>query len=227
MEPPPSTRTRLVRERQRGRYDRATIDAILDEGLVAHLAFVSEGQPFAIPTLHARVGDVVYVHGSSASRTLRAVAGGIPACLTVTLLDGVVLARSVFEHSINYRSVMLLGTLTAVTAEPEKRDALRAFTEQLIPGRWAEARQPSAKELRATSILALPITEASAKVRDGGPEDGEGADADLPVWAGHIPLRLEFGAPVADPALRDGIPLSGAATAMVSAAAAALHSRPA
>lgn len=214
MAPLRSTRTRIVRERQRARYDRATIDAVLDAALVAHLAFVHDGQPFAIPTLHARVGDVVYVHGSSASRTLRAAGGGVAACLTVTLLDGIVLARSVFEHSINYRSVMLLGTLTAVSEPGEKRDALRAFTERLIPGRWAEARAPSAQELKATSILSLPILEGSAKVREGGPEDGDTPDAALDVWAGHVPLRLACGEPVADPALRDGIPVSPAVSAL-------------
>ena len=174
---------------ERGRYDRAAIDAVLDAGLVAHLGFVSDGQPFVIPTLHARVGDDVYVHGSAASRTLRELAGGIPACLTVTLLDGIVLARSVFEHSMNYRSVVVLGRATHVVEPDEKLGALQAFTEKLLPGRWAEARPPTRKELKGTSVLRMPLDEASAKIRDGGPEDGDTPDADLDVWAGHLPAR--------------------------------------
>lgn len=192
---------------ERGRYDREAIDAVLDAGLVAHLGIVSDGQPFVIPTLHARVGDDVYVHGSAASRTLRALAGGIPACLTVTLLDGIVLARSVFEHSMNYRSVVVLGRATPVVEPDEKLTALEAFTEKLLPGRWAEARPPTRKELKATSVLRLPLDEASAKIRDGGPEDGDTPDAELDVWAGHLPLVVTALEPVPDPALRDGIPL--------------------
>ena len=176
---------------ERGAYDRAAIDEVLDAALVAHLGFVHDGQPFVIPTLHARVGDRVYVHGSAASRALRALATGIPACLTVTMLDGIVLARSVFEHSMNYRSVVVLGTATAVTAPDEKAVALEAFTEKLLPGRWLEARQPTAKELKATSVLSLPLDEASAKIRTGGPEDGDTPDADLDVWAGYLPLVMQ------------------------------------
>ena len=204
---PPSGRTRVRREPHRGRYDRATVDAVLDAALVCHLAFVDDGQPFAVPTLHARAGDVVYVHGSAASRALRTLAAGAPACLTVTLIDGLVLARSVFEHSVDYRSVLLLGRLRAVEEAEEKLAALEAFTEKLVPGRWAEARQPDGKELAATSILALPIEEASAKVRSGPPEDGDGRDAGLPVWAGNLPLVTSWGEPVPDPSLRAGIPL--------------------
>jgi hypothetical protein len=192
---------------ERGRYDREAIDSVLDAGLVAHLGFLSEGQPFVIPTLHARVGDDVYVHGSAASRTLRALAGGIAACLTVTLLDGIVLARSVFEHSMNYRSVVVLGTAVPVADPDEKRVALEAFTEKLLPGRWAEARPPTQKELRATSLLRLPLDEASAKIRDGGPEDGDTPDAELDVWAGHVPLVLRALAPIPDPTLRPNIPV--------------------
>jgi nitroimidazol reductase NimA-like FMN-containing flavoprotein (pyridoxamine 5'-phosphate oxidase superfamily) len=151
------------REAHRGRYDRTTIDAVLDAALVCHLAFVDGGQPFAVPTLHARVGDVVYVHGSSAGRALRALAAGAPACLTATVIDGLVLARSVFEHSVDYRSAVLLGRLHAVEEPAEKLAALEAFTEKLLPGRWAEARSPSRKELTATSILAMPIEEASGE----------------------------------------------------------------
>lgn len=203
----PSARTRIRRLPERGRYDREAIDAVLDAGLVAHLGFVSDGQPFVIPTLHARVGDEVYVHGSSASRTLRALSGGIAACLTVTLLDGIVFARSVFEHSLNYRSVVVLGRAQAVVERGEKLAALEAFTERLLPGRWPETRAPSGKELRATSVLRLSLDEASAKIRHGGPEDGDTPDAELDVWAGHLPLTVTALEPVPDPALRPGIPV--------------------
>ena len=192
---------------ERGVYDRSAIDAVLDAALVAHIGFVQNGQPFVIPTLHARMDDRVYVHGSSASRTLRTLAAGIPACLTVTLLDGVVLARSVFEHSMNYRSVVVLGAATVVDDPAEKLVALEAFTEKLLPGRWVEARPPTRTELRATSVLTLPLDEASAKIRDGGPEDGDTPDADLDVWAGHVPLVVRALAPVPDPRLRPGIPV--------------------
>ena len=202
-----SDRTRVRRLPERGVYDRPAIDGVLDAALAAHLGFVDDGQPYVIPTLQARVGDDVYVHGSAASRTLRRLAGEIPACLTVTLLDGIVLARSVFEHSMNYRSVVVLGTATAVTAEDEKLAALEAFTEKLLPGRWSQARQPSRKELKATSVLRLPLDEASAKIRDGGPTDGDSPDAALDVWAGHLPLVVRALDPVPDPTLRPGIPL--------------------
>ena len=205
--PAPSQRTRVRRLPERGRYERVAIDAILDAGLVAHLGFVHDEQPFVVPTLQARVGDRVYVHGSAASRTLRHLATGIPACLTVTLLDGIVLARSIFEHSMNYRSVVVLGTATPVTEPSEKATALEAFTEKVLPGRWAEARPPTAKELKATSILRLPLDEASAKIRTGGPEDGDTPDAELDVWAGHVPLVVQALAPVPDPTLRPGIPV--------------------
>jgi nitroimidazol reductase NimA-like FMN-containing flavoprotein (pyridoxamine 5'-phosphate oxidase superfamily) len=205
--PAPTRRTRVRRLHERARYDREAIDGVLDAGLVAHLGFVEDGQPFVIPTLHARVGDEVYVHGSAASRTLRALAGAIPACLTVTLLDGIVLARSVFEHSMNYRSVVVLGTAKTVDDPAEKLVALEAFTEKLLPGRWSEARPPTRQELRATSVLRLPLDEASAKIRDGGPEDGDTPDAVLDVWAGHVPLVVNALPPVPDPALRPGIPL--------------------
>jgi nitroimidazol reductase NimA-like FMN-containing flavoprotein (pyridoxamine 5'-phosphate oxidase superfamily) len=192
---------------KRGVYDRATIDAILDEALVAHLAFTGEdGQPFAVPTLHARVGDEVWVHGSSASRTLRTLGRGARACLTVTIVDGLVLARSIFNHSVNYRSVVVLGEARAVTGPEEKRAALEAFAERVAPGRWADARPPSPSELKATSILALPLDEASAKVRSGPPVDGD-ADHGLDVWAGVVPIRHVRGEAVPDPALRPGIRL--------------------
>lgn len=188
-------------------YDRATIDAILDAGLVCHLGFVHEGQPFVIPTLHARIDERLYVHGSSASRTLRALASGAPLCATVTLLDGLVLARSVFEHSVNYRSVVVLGRATVVHDPDEKLAALQAFTEHLLPGRNADARQPTRAELKATAVLWLPLDEASAKVRSGPPDDSESEDAQLDVWAGEIPLVTAAAAPLPDPLLRPGIPV--------------------
>jgi len=203
----PSARSRVKRAPARAAYDRATIDAILDAALVCHLGIEQDGQPFVIPTLHARVGDLLYVHGSSASRMVRALGEGMPACVTVTLLDGIVLARSVFEHSMNYRSVVVLGTATAVTDPDEKFAVLEAFTEKLIPGRSADARAPTRKELRATGVLSLPIDEASAKVRTGGPDDGDSPDGELPVWAGHIPLTVTALEPVPAGDLRPGIEL--------------------
>ena len=184
----PPDRIRVKREPQRARYDRETIDAILDEAVLCHLGFAVDGQPFVIPTLHARVGDTLYVHGSSASRALRHAGAGAPVCVTVTLFDGLVLAKSVFNQSVNYRSVVVFGT-ARVVEDAEKTAALEALTEQLVPGRWNEARQPTAQELKATQILALPIDEASAKVRTGGPED-EPEDLDLPVFAGVVPVYL-------------------------------------
>jgi len=197
--PAPSSRTRVRRAPRRAAYDRATVEAILDEALVAHLGFTdAEGQPYVIPTIHARVGDMVYIHGSTASRAIRTLAGGVPVCLTVTLLDGLVLARSAFHHSMNYRSVVVLGRAVAVAGAAERRAALDALVEQLVPGRTADARRPSAQELKATQVLALPLDEASAKVRTGGPVDDE-ADRDLPVWSGVIPLRLAPDIPVGAP----------------------------
>ena len=184
----PADRIRVKREPQRGVYDRATIEAILDEALLCHLGFEVDGQPYVIPTLHARLGDRLYVHGSAASRMLRHAATGVPVCATVTLFDGLVLARSVFNHSVNYRSVVVFGTATLVDGA-EKREALRALTEQLAPGRWDEARQPTDTELKATWILSLPLDETSAKVRTGAEED-EPEDLDLPVWAGVVPVHL-------------------------------------
>jgi uncharacterized protein len=201
----PSDRVRLRRKRERGRHDRATIDAILDEALIAHLGIADEhGQPYVIPTLHARSGDLVYLHGSTASRALRALRDGAPACLTVSLLDGIVLARAVMHHSANYRSVMLLGEARPVGEQDEKLAALEAIVEHIAPGRWAEARQPSENELKATSVLALPIEEASAKVRSGGPVDEE-PDYELPVWAGVIPICSEARAAVPDARVPAGI----------------------
>jgi uncharacterized protein len=190
-------RNRVRRVPSRARYDRSTIDQILDEGLIAHLGFIHGNQPFVIPTLHARVGDTVYVHGSAASRATRTVGAGVPACLTVTLLDGLVLARSAFHHSLNYRSVVVLGSARTVEDIDERRLALEAFTERLNPGRWAEVRPPSAKELKGTSVLSMPVDEYSAKVRTGPPDDDR-EDYGRPVWAGVIPLHTTAGAPVTD-----------------------------
>jgi uncharacterized protein len=200
-------RVRLRRKRDRGSYDRTLIDGILDEALIAHLGIVDEhGQPFVTPTLHARDGDVVYCHGSTASRTLRALADGAPACLTVSLIDGLILARSAMHHSANYRSVMLLGRAHVVEPEHEKRAALRAIVEHIVPGRWDDVRAPTENELKATSVLALRIDEVSAKVRTGGPMDDE-EDYALDAWAGVIPLASVAREPEPDPLLRAGIAL--------------------
>jgi nitroimidazol reductase NimA-like FMN-containing flavoprotein (pyridoxamine 5'-phosphate oxidase superfamily) len=193
----PTERTRVVREPHRGVYDRETIYKILDEGIVCHVGFSADAQPFVIPTLYARVGDAIYFHGSAASRMLRGAAASVPVCLTVTLTDGLVLARSVFNHSMNYRSVVALGKATLVDVPTEKLEALHAFTEKILPGRWQDARQPNEKELKATSILKLPLTEVSAKIRSGPVLDDE-EDYALPVWAGIVPLHLQ-----AEPPLRD------------------------
>jgi uncharacterized protein len=200
----PTPHTRLRRLPQRGAHDRATIDAILDEALVAHMGFAFDGRPFVIPTLHARVGDEVLIHGSSASRALRTLAAGAELCLTVTLIDGLVLARSAFHHSVNYRSVVLLGRPRLLEGAEEKAAALEAFVERLTPGRWDSIRWPSAKELKATKVLALAIDEASAKVRSGPPGDDD-EDYALDAWAGVIPLALRPGALEPDPLLRAGI----------------------
>ncbi len=192
---------------ENARYDRVTVDAILDAALICHLGLVHDGQPIVIPTLHARVGDEVFVHGSAASRALRTMRDGVDACLTATLLDGIVLARSVFEHSVNYRSVVVLGRATAVEGAEDKLAALEAFSEKLLPGRWGDARRPTAKELKATSVLRLPLDEASAKVRVGPPDDGDTPDAELDIWAGVIPLVMRALPPVPDPSLRPGIPV--------------------
>jgi nitroimidazol reductase NimA-like FMN-containing flavoprotein (pyridoxamine 5'-phosphate oxidase superfamily) len=200
----PSARTRLVREPDRAVYDRAAAYKILDEGFTCHVGFVLDGQPFVIPTGYGRVGDHLYFHGSAASRMLRRVDEGIPVCVTVTLLDGLVLARSIFNHSMNYRSVVVLGTARAVTNPEEKLEALRLLSEHIIPGRWAESRQPNEKELKATSILRLPIDEFSAKVRQGPAIDDED-DYSFSTWAGVVPLTLVAGEPIDDARLMPGI----------------------
>lgn len=204
MSTAPSPRTKVRRKPARANYDREAIDAILDEAVVAHLGYAHEGQPYVIPTLHARVGEEVYFHGSAASRTVRALAAGAPVCLTVTLLDGLVLARSAQHHSVNYRSVVVLGTAHPVEGLAERRRAVQAFTERLVPGRWQEVRPPTEKELKAIHVLALPLDEASAKIRTGPPVDEE-EDYALTAWAGVIPLCTHAGAPVPDPRLAPGI----------------------
>lgn len=192
-----SKRTKLARLPSRGSHDRETIYRILDEALVGHVGFEVEGQPFVIPTNYARVGDVLYIHGSAASRMLRNLERGIPVCLTVTLLDGLVLARSAFHHSMNYRSVVVLGRAELVADPKEKRAALRAISEHIVPGRWAEVREPNEREMRATSVVKLPIQEASAKTRSGPPKDDE-EDLDIAVWAGVLPLKTVRGDPIPD-----------------------------
>jgi uncharacterized protein len=205
---PPTGRTRVVREPHRGSHQRAVIYGILDEGLVCHVGFSVEAQPYVIPTMFARVGDEIYFHGSAASRMLRNLSTGLPVCVTVTLVDGLVLARSVFNHSMNYRSVVALGHATLIEEPAQKLAALRAFTEKILPGRWEEARQPNEKELKATSILRLPLAEASAKVRSGPVED-DVEDYALPVWAGVIPLRMMALAPERDARCAAAMPSPG------------------
>ncbi len=200
----PTPRTTLRRLPQRGEYDREAVYSILDEGFVCHVGFVSDGQPCVIPTGYGRVGETLYIHGSAASHMLRSLAGGIPVCVTVTLLDGLVLARSAFHHSINYRSVVVFGTATIVEDAQEKMVALESFTEHIIPGRWAEVREPNEQELKGTTVLALSLVEVSAKVRTGPPKDDE-EDLTIPVWAGVLPLRLATLAPIGDPYLSSEI----------------------
>jgi nitroimidazol reductase NimA-like FMN-containing flavoprotein (pyridoxamine 5'-phosphate oxidase superfamily) len=199
-------RTTVRRLPGRAAYDRALIHAILDEGLVCHVGFVADGRPFVIPTIHVRVGDRLYLHGSPASRMLKAMAGGVDVCVTVTLVDGLVLARSAFHHSMNYRSVVLFGVACAVDDPNEKVRILQVLAEHLVPGRWRDVRGPTPGELKATSVLSLPIDEASAKVRTGHPVDDED-DYALPVWAGVLPLTLEAGQPIPCPRLAPSIDL--------------------
>jgi uncharacterized protein len=199
-------RTRVRRQAARGRYDPAEIHAILDEALICHVGFVQDGQPFVIPTIHARVEDTLYVHGSVGSRLIQAAGSGASLCVTVTIVDGVVLARSVFNHSMNYRSAVVIGRGRAVVDPGEKLRALRAVADHMVPGRWGDARPPNAKELEATGVTALAITEASAKIRTGPPEDDD-EDLALRVWAGVLPLRLAAGEPVRDPGLAADIRL--------------------
>ncbi|MBW4625729.1 MAG: pyridoxamine 5'-phosphate oxidase family protein [Brasilonema octagenarum HA4186-MV1] len=196
----PTQRTSIKRIPQRGHYEHQLIYQILDEGLICHVGFVVDNQPFVIPTAYGRVEDKLYIHGSPASRMLRSLLTGIEVCVTVTLLDGLVLARSAFHHSMNYRSVVIFGTATLVQDAEQKLEALRAFSEHIVPERWAEVRPPNCQELQGTLVLSLPITEASAKVRTGPPLDDE-EDYSLSVWAGVLPLQVVTGDAIADPRL--------------------------
>jgi nitroimidazol reductase NimA-like FMN-containing flavoprotein (pyridoxamine 5'-phosphate oxidase superfamily) len=199
----PTLRTRVVREPHRGVYDRETVYRILDEAFLCHVGFAVDGQPFVIPTSYGRNDANLYIHGSAASRMLRQMKEGLPVCVTVTLLDGLVLARSVFNHSMNYRSVVILGTATLVDDPAEKLAALHILSEHILPGRWADARQPNERELKQTSVLRVPIEEFSAKVRTGPPIDDE-EDYSFPTWAGVVPLEMKAGAPVPDDRLNAG-----------------------
>jgi nitroimidazol reductase NimA-like FMN-containing flavoprotein (pyridoxamine 5'-phosphate oxidase superfamily) len=204
----PTPRTRVVREPQRANYDREVVNQILDAGFICHVGFAVDGQPFVIPTSYGRHDEVLYIHGSAASRMLRNVSAGIPMCVTVTLLDGLVLARSIFNHSMNYRSVVVLGTGTIIDEREEKLTALRLLSEHIVPGRWNEIRQPNEKELKATTIIRLPIQEFSAKVREGPAIDDE-EDYAFPVWAGVLPVTLVTAEPINDSRLAGEITVPG------------------
>ena len=200
----PTERTQVRRLAKRGVYDRDVVYGILDEGIVCHVGFIAEGKPVVIPTNYGRIDDTLYIHGSVVSRMLGALAKGADVCVTVTLLDGLVLARAAFDHSVNYRSVVIFGKAAMVEDADAKREALRLFTEHVIPGRWQEVRPPTEKELQATTVLAIPLEEVSAKVRTGSPIDAE-ADYAIPVWAGVLPLELTTSTPIADERLPQGI----------------------
>jgi nitroimidazol reductase NimA-like FMN-containing flavoprotein (pyridoxamine 5'-phosphate oxidase superfamily) len=197
-------RTKLKRLPKRGHFDRETVYGILDEGFICHVGFAPQGQPFVIPTGYARVDDMLYIHGSQASRMLRTLSGGIDACVTVTIVDGLVLARSAFHHSMNYRSAVIFGRARIVEDREEKMAALVALSEHIVRGRWADVREPNEEEFIKTTVLELPLVEASAKIRTGPPLDDE-EDYALPIWAGVIPLSLQAGEPINDPRLPDGI----------------------
>ena len=199
----PTERTQVKRLPKRGSYDRETVYKILDEAFVCHVGFVVDGQPYVIPTNFGRAGDTLYLHGSAASRMLRSLSEGIPVCVTVTLVDGLVLARSAFHHSANYRSVVVLGTARLVSDPAEKMEALRLFTEHIMKGRWDDIRQPNDQELKGTTVLAVPLEEVSAKVRTGGPIDDE-EDYALPMWAGVLPLPVTPANPIPDTRLNPG-----------------------
>jgi len=201
----PTARTRIKRLHERGHYDRKTANEILDAGLVCHVGYVIDGQPYVTATAYWRMGGRVYWHGSSASKMLRHLKGGVPVCFTVALLDGLVLARSGFHSSINYRSVMALGEARLVSDPDEKLAALTAFSERLTPGRWSELKPPSAQELKATTVISLELDEVAAKVRTGPPKD-EPEDLALPVWAGVVPVATVLGRPEPDPQLLPDIP---------------------
>lgn len=196
----PTERTQIKRLPKRAVYEKTRLYSILDEGFLCHVGFAVDGLPYVIPTLYARIEDQIYVHGSAASRMLRTLDQGLDACVTVTLVDGFVLARSAFHHSINYRSVVMFGKARLVIDHEEKLHALRSFTNHMVPGRWEEVRWPTEQELKATSVLALPLDEASAKVRTGPPVDDE-EDYSMPVWAGIVPIHMRAGEPIPDPRL--------------------------
>jgi uncharacterized protein len=196
------------RQAERGSRERAVIEAILDEALFCTVSFLDDGRPMAIPTIHVRIGDVLVLHGSPASRMMRILKSGAPCAIAVTLLDGLVLARSVFNHSMNYRSVVVHSSGREITDRDEKWEAMRRLTEKLVPGRWGDARQPNDKEFKGTTLVSLPIDLAAAKVRSGPPVD-EDEDYDLAVWAGLIPVSLVAGTPQPDPRLHPGTPLPG------------------
>jgi uncharacterized protein len=200
----PTARTKIRRLRKRGVYDKECVHAILDEGRICHVGFVKEGQPFVIPTLYARAKDKLYVHGSAVSRMLKSLAEGVPVCVTVTHVDGYVLARSAFHHSMNYRSVVILGRAHLVTTRREKLRALRMLTDHIVPGRWDEVREPNELEMKQTSVLCLPLEEVSAKVRVGPPVD-DAPDYALPVWAGVVPLTSTIGEPIPDGRVLPGV----------------------
>lgn len=201
----PTDRTRVKRLPPRGVYDRQTIYAILDEALVCHVGIVTDGQPYVIPMLHARVDDHLYLHGSPGSRLIQSISRGEPACITATLLDGLVMTRSAFHHSVNYRSVVMLGRGELISEREHKWNVLHQLVERIIPGRWKEIRHPNDNEFNGTAVIGFPIEECSAKIRTGPPKD-EPTDAHLPVWAGVLPLALRSGTPIPDPNLRPGIP---------------------
>ena len=203
---PQTDRTKLKRLPKRGHFDRETVYGILDEGFICHVGFAVDGKPFVIPTGYARVDDKLYIHGSQASRMLRSLAGGLDACVTVTIVDGLVLARSAFHHSMNYRSVLVFGRATLVDDPKEKYDALVALSEHIVRGRWADVREPNDEEMVQTTVLCLPMKEASAKIRTGPPLDDE-EDYSLPMWAGVVPLKLVAGEPINDPRLPAEIPV--------------------
>ncbi len=205
---PPSDRNRVRRLPARAHYDADTIYPILDEALICHVGFVADGQPFVIPTIQARLGDTIILHGAKASRLLKHAAAGEPLCITCTIVDGLVLARSVFHHSMNYRSAVVFGRGRLAESAEEKWAALEAITEHVMPGRWADARLPNELEMNATSVVLVEIDEATAKVRSGPPGDDD-EDYALPIWAGVLPSHLQFGAPLDDPKLGAGIEVPG------------------
>jgi nitroimidazol reductase NimA-like FMN-containing flavoprotein (pyridoxamine 5'-phosphate oxidase superfamily) len=201
---PATKRTQLHRLPKRGVFDKDQVHAILDEAFLCHVGFVADGQPFVIPTGYARSGDKLYIHGSAASRMLRSLDKGVDVCVTVTLLDGFVLARSGFHHSMNYRSVVVLGKARLVTDAAEKMEALKLITDHIVPRRWDEVRPPTEQELKGTSVLAIPLEEVSAKVRTGPPIDDD-EDYDLPIWAGVVPVSMKVGEPVSDGRVPPGV----------------------